>query len=89
MCVMFVVQFSPLGGTIFPTLGVQFSLPGMCNHPKNCENVGVQSTSHGERSELKTLEIPSSWWPAPDPPGGPDGAAKVINNLEIYVSKKC
>ena len=44
---------------------------------------------HREKSELRTLEIPSGWWPAPDPPGGPDRAAKVINNLKIYVSKKC
>ena len=65
-------------------LGVQCVI-----NPKNCENVGVQSTSYREKSELKTLEIPSSWWPAPDPPGGPYPAAKVINNLKIYVSKKC
>ena len=42
-----------------------------------------------EKSELKTLEIPSSLWLAPDPPGGPNWTVKVINNLKIYVAKKC
>ena len=42
-----------------------------------------------EKSELKALEILNGWWLAPDPPGGPDWAAQVINNLKIYVPKKC
>ena len=35
-----------------------------------------------EKSELKTLEIPCSFWRARP-------AVKVINNLKIHVSKKC
>ena len=50
---------------------------------------GVCGEVYRDKSELKTLEIPNGWWPAPGPPGGPDPTAKVINNLKIYVSKKC
>ena len=50
---------------------------------------GICGQMYREKSELKTLEIPCSFWPASDPPGGPDLAVKVINNLKIYVSKKC
>ena len=42
-----------------------------------------------EKSELKTFEIPCSFWPASDPQDGPDWVVKVINNLEIHVSKEC
>ena len=76
MCVMF-------GGTMCNS-GVQCVIRGY-NVYSGVQCVIWECASHGERSELKTLEIPSSWWPAPDQLGGPDPAAKVINNLKIYV----
>ena len=36
---------------------------------QNAYLLGICGRIYGEKSELKTLEIPSGWWPAPDPTG--------------------